>query len=201
MIKNIVFDLGNVLLDFDPASYLESLGYKNQLKQDLKAAVFETEEWLLLDRGEIEEKEAIRSWKEKNPNLKSEITNIISDWEKMLKIKKDSLEILKNLAAKNYEMYILSNFPKKAFAYVTAKYDFFEYFKGQIISYQVKMIKPDAEIYQHLLQKFNLKPAETLFIDDSQKNIEAALKQGIRVIHFKNASTLKEELELYLKKG
>lgn len=199
MIRNIIFDLGNVLLDFNPDIYLENLGYQNQLKEKLKSAVFKTEEWLLLDRGTITQKEAVEKWKQRNPNLKKEITNMISEWEKMLTIKKDSLEILKGLATKNYNLYILSNFHQKAFTYVTDKYDFFNYFDGQVISAEVNMIKPEAEIYKHLLNKFNLKAEETLFIDDSKKNIEAALKQGMRVIHFKDAVSLKKELKLYLR--
>lgn len=199
MIKNIIFDLGNVLLDFKPDIYLENLGYQNQLKEKLKSAVFKSEEWLLLDRGTIAQKEAVEKWKQRNPNLKKEIKNMISEWEKMLTIKQDSLEILKSLAAKNYNLYILSNFHQKAFTYVTDKYDFFNYFDGQVISAEVNMIKPEAEIYTHLLNKFNLKAEETLFIDDSKKNIKAALKQGMRVIHFKDAVSLKKELKLYLR--
>lgn len=199
MIKNIIFDLGNVLLDFKPDIYLENLGYQNQLKEKLKSAVFKSEEWLLLDRGTITQKEAVEKWKQRNPNLKKEIKNMISEWEKMLTIKQDSLEILKSLAAKNYNLYILSNFHQKAFTYVTDKYDFFNYFDGQVISAEVNMIKPEAEIYTHLLNKFNLKAEETLFIDDSKKNIKAALKQGMRVIHFKDAVSLKKELKLYLR--
>jgi len=68
-----------------------------------------------------------------------------------------------------------------------------------VISADVNLIKPEAEIYDHLLNKFNLKAEETLFIDDSKANIEAALKKGIRVIHFKDAESLDEELKLYLK--
>lgn len=200
MIKNIVFDLGNVLLDFNPDIYLEKLGYSGKIKENLKSAIFETKEWLLLDRGSITEKEAIKKWKESNPSLKKEIEKIIFSWEKILKVKKDSLEILKKLADKDYNLYVLSNFHQKAFDYITEKYDFLNYFEGKIISAKVKMIKPEAEIYEHLLNKFDLKAAETLFIDDSKENIEAALKQGIRVIHFEDAVNLERELKLYLKK-
>lgn len=199
MIKNIVFDLGNVLLDFDPDSYLEELGYGDELKSQLAAEIFETEEWLQLDRGTISQKQAVEKWQQRNPELADEIAEVMAEWEKILTLKKDSLEILKSAADKNYNLYILSNFHQKAFDYISTKYDFFKYFDGRVISADVHLIKPEAEIYEHLLNKFNLKPEETLFIDDSKANIEAALKKGIRVIHFKNAESLDEELKLYLK--
>jgi len=199
LIKNIVFDLGNVLLDFDPERYLEALGYQGKVKEQLKSEIFKTDEWLMLDRGTISQEEAVEIWQQRNPDLRGEIADVMTDWEKILTLKKESLEILESLAAKNYNLYILSNFHEKAFTYVSNKYNFFDYFDGKVISADIGMIKPDPEIYEHLLNKFNLEAGTTLFIDDSQKNIAAAINKGIRVIHFKDAASLKEELKLYLK--
>ena len=123
----------------------------------------------------------------------------MSNWEKILTVKKDSLKILKSLAAKNFNLYILSNFHKQAFKYVSNRYDFFDHFDGRVISADVKMIKPEAEIYDYILKKFDLAADATIFIDDSKENIKAALAKGIRVIHFKNAESLAEELKLYLR--
>ncbi|MFW5961938.1 MAG: HAD family hydrolase, partial [bacterium] len=199
LIKNIIFDLGNVLLDFKPESYLEKLNYRGDLKNRLKTEIFETEEWLQLDRGNISQAEAIKKWQQRNPDLKDEIADVMLEWEKILTLKEDTAEILDSLAAEDYNLYILSNFHHKAYEYVSSEYDFFNYFDGQIISAEVGMVKPEAEIYEHLLDKFNLKSEETLFIDDSKENIKAALEKGIRVIHFTNAVNLKEELKLYLR--
>jgi putative hydrolase of the HAD superfamily len=199
MIRNIVFDLGNVLLDFDPESYLEKLDYSGDLKDKLMREIFKTEEWLQLDRGTISQAEAVKKWQQRNPELKAEIENVMTGWEKILTLKADTAEILKSLAAEDYNLYILSNFHHIAYDYVSSKYDFFNYFDGQIISADLGMIKPEAEIYEYLLNEFNLNAGETLFIDDSKANIKEALKKGIRVIHFTNADNLKEELKLYLR--
>jgi putative hydrolase of the HAD superfamily len=199
MIKNIVFDLGNVLLDFDPDSYLDKLGYSKEVKNQLKSEIFETEEWLKLDRGSITQPEAVKIWQQRNPDLKNEISEVMAAWEKILTIKEDTEEILSSLTAENYNLYILSNFHQKAFEYVSSKYEFFNYFDGRVISADIGLIKPDFEIYDHLLDKFKLKAEETIFIDDSRENIKAALKKGLRVIHFTDAESLKEELKLYLR--
>lgn len=199
MIKNIVFDLGNVLLDFDPDSYLEELGYSGEIKAELMEKIFGSDEWLMLDRGTISQPEAVAEWQQRNPELKEEIADVMAEWEKILTLKIDTLQILKSLAEKNYNLYVLSNFHKKAFKYVEQKYNFFKYFKGRVISAEIEMIKPEAQIYDYLLNEFNLNPEETLFIDDSKKNIKAALEKKIRVIHFKDAESLGEELNLYLR--
>ena len=124
MIKNIVFDLGNVLLDFDPDSYLEELGYTDEIKEQLTAEIFETEEWLQLDRGTISQKQAVEKWQQRNPELADKIAEVMAEWEKILTIKKESLEILKSTAEKSYNLYILSNFHQQAFDYISSKYYF-----------------------------------------------------------------------------
>ncbi|ADQ14216.1 HAD family hydrolase [Halanaerobium hydrogeniformans] len=197
MIKNIVFDLGNVLLDFDPESYLADLEYDEQQKMEIKKAVFASPEWLQLDRGSLNFAEAKKKMIARNPHLAPEIENVVDGWEKILSLKEDTLLILKELAQKDYQLYVLSNFHQKAFAYVHEKYDFFSYFSGIVISSEVGMIKPEKEIYSYLLNEYQLKAEETLFIDDTLANIEAAQSKGIKGIHFQTAEMLKEELQYY----
>lgn len=199
MIKNIIFDLGNVLLDFSPAEYLDNLGFNKEKISKLNSLIFDSPEWLMLDRGTISEKEAVQKWQQRSPELKADIKLVMENWHDILTVKEESRAILAELAQKNYKLYVLSNFHQKAFDYVRQKYDFFEYFDGLVISAEINLIKPEAEIYDYLLDKFNLKAEATLFIDDSQENIKAALEKGLRVIHFKDAESLKQELGLYFK--
>lgn len=199
MVKNIIFDLGNVLLDFSPVSYLKDLGFNESQVSKLNSLVFKSKEWLMLDRGTISEKEAVEIWQQRSPDLKEEISLVMNGWKKILNLKTETLEILKSLFEKNYKLYVLSNFHQQAFEYVRQKYNFFKYFDALVISAEVNLIKPEPEIYDYILNKFNLNPAETIFIDDSKENIEAALKKGIRVIHFTDAESLKKELNFYFK--
>lgn len=199
MIKNIIFDLGNVLLDFSPVEYLNNLGFNQEKISKLNSLIFASPEWIMLDRGTISEKEAVEKWQQRSPELKADIKLVIENWHDILTVKEASLDILKKLAAENYKLYVLSNFHQKAFNYVSQKYDFFKYFDGLVISAEINLIKPEAEIYDYLLDKFNLKAEASLFIDDSKENIEAALEKGLRGIHFKDAESLDKELDFYFK--
>ena len=84
--------MGNVLLDFDPEQYLIDLNYQGKIKEKLKSEIFKTEEWLMLDRGTISQEEAVKIWQQRNPDLKAEIADVMAEWEKILTVKKDSLE-------------------------------------------------------------------------------------------------------------
>ena len=95
MIRNVVFDLGNVLLNFDPDSYLDELGYSGEIKERLKAEIFKTEEWLMLDRGTITQAEALKRWKNRNQDLKDKIEDVMAEWEAILSLKKKKKKILK----------------------------------------------------------------------------------------------------------
>lgn len=199
MIKNIIFDLGRVLLEYNPDQYLIDLGYTEEQRQKLLSAVFKTKEWLLLDRGTITEPEAIRIWKQRNPDLKADIELIMDNWESILTIKPDTLNLVEELAA-DYQLFVISNFHLKAYHYLKEKHDFFSNFDGIVISAEINSIKPELEIYQYLLATYSLNPAECIFIDDSAQNISAAEEVGIKAIQFTNAAALRTDLNLYLKK-
>ena len=102
------------------------------------------------------------------------------------------------LKEKGYKLYILSNFHREAFLEIERKCEFEKYFDGKVVSYDVKLLKPEKEIYEELLKKYNLNPEETLFIDDTLANTEGAEKLGISTIHLINKEKLKEELEKFL---
>ena len=105
-----------------------------------------------------------------------------------------TVEILSELKDKSVPVYALSNWSAETYPTAVGLYPFLKWFDGEVISGQVKMIKPDAEIYLHLLNSFNLQAEETVFIDDRQDNIEAAEKLGIKGIRFTSPGQLREEL-------
>src|SRR6056297_1035801 len=198
MIDNIVFDLGNVLLDFTPENIINDYVFDDSKREEIYDNIFNSEEWIMLDRGTISKKEAISKFIDRQTKNKKEILTIMNNWISYLKPINQNILVLKELYKKNINLYILSNFHKEAFLKVKSKYGFFDYFNGKVISYQVKTIKPEDKIYKLLLSKYNLDSQNTLFIDDSLKNIEIAQELNFKTIHFKDDVNLEGEVNKYL---
>ncbi|WP_346355938.1 HAD family phosphatase [Azotosporobacter soli] len=195
MIKTVVFDLGRVLLEFEPLEYLRSRIDDEALAIRLCKIIFQSEEWLALDRGTISEADAIERFVRRNPELETVIRYAMKDWYELLQPKTDSVAILQELKAKGCRLLILSNFHQAAREAVCAKHLFFRVFDGGIFSYEVKLLKPETEIYQTLLQRYQLTAEETVFIDDTLENIEASKRLGIKGIHFRSAAELRLQLQ------
>jgi putative hydrolase of the HAD superfamily len=194
LIRNIVFDIGRVLLEFNPIAYLDEKYNNPFLSRELHKAIFGSNEWLELDRGTVTDEDAIEILSERHDAFKEHIPEIIGQWNEILIPIEGTVEILRELKSKGYNIYLLSNFHKSAFEKVYHRYPFLSLADGKIVSYKINMIKPDDEIYEYLLNTFSLKPEECLFIDDTAANTEAAHKLGFNTIQFQNPIQLKNDL-------
>ena len=198
-IKNIIFDLGDVLIKFDKDTYL-----KEKLPKEKREAflnnVINTKEWLMLDRGTLTYPEAKKIFKERNPHLANEIDNFFDkDFFKILLPIKENIELLYNLRDHyEYKLYVLSNFHKDSFEYVFKHNEFFKLFEGCLVSCYFKLLKPEEKIYDTLLYEFGLIPEESLFIDDMNENVEIAEKKGINGLYLPDYTKLNEELKRIL---
>lgn len=196
MIKNIVFDLGNVLLSFKPVEYLKERFNDSKLVDEFYNLVFKSPEWLMLDRGIITEEDAIKKFCCQAQDKEKIIRELMTNWYKLLIPIDDTIRIFKELKYEGYNLYILSNFHLRAFEIVYDLYDFFALADGITISSKVNYLKPEVEIYEKLINCYNLKPEESLFIDDIAENIKGATLCGMDVIHFKTSKELRSELVL-----
>lgn len=193
MYKNIIFDLGNVLLSFNPKDYLKSKISEDRI-DDVYKAIFKSEEWVMLDRGTITEKDSINRIIERNNTYRDDINLAFKDWYDILRPIEEAVEVLTKLKKNGYNVYYLSNFHELAFKEVTTKNNFFELFDGGVVSYAEKLIKPEEDIYKLILKRYNLNPKETIFIDDTKLNVDGASKLGIKAIFLEDPKKLRENL-------
>lgn len=197
MINNIIFDLGNVLLDFKPVEYLRTKFDDEEKIQELFEEIFLSEEWPMLDRGVITEEEAIdRICSRSNGNVEL-IKLVMGNWYEMFTPIEDTVIALKKLKDKGYKIYYLSNFHMLSFEDVTKRYEFFKYFDGGVVSYEEKALKPEEDIYKRLVERYKIHPEESIFIDDIAVNVEGAKKLGFETIHFKSTEDLKNLQSLF----
>ncbi|WP_300358110.1 HAD-IA family hydrolase [Fusobacterium sp.] len=193
MIKNIVFDLGNVLIAFKPEKFIEE-NVSEKYREEFYKIVFKGQEWLDLDRGVLEYDEAIKIFSSRLPECSSAIKKLFDNYilDTLEPISKN-IELLKILK-KKYKLYILSNFHYPVFDFVFKNWEFFKYFDGKVVSGHCNLLKPEKEIYSLLCSSYSLVPNETIFIDDTKANIEMAKNLGINTIHLTSYESLEENL-------
>lgn len=190
-INTVVFDIGNVLAGFDWQSYLKEFGFSKETEERLAAATFMGNNWKEVDRGAKTDEEIYEDCLREVPDLEKELAMV---WEGRLGIVKEyeySTEWIKSLKAKGYRVYMLSNYGKNTFAEAKRTFSFLEHADGMVISYEIKHIKPEPEIYEELIRRYGVEPDKAVFIDDLQPNVDAAKKLGFHAIRF----TTKQEVE------
>ena len=195
MIKNVIFDIGNTLLSFDELGFLTSR-YSNRAVIDaLQKTMFQSPEWNMLDCGVLSIDEALRIFYSKQPRLKREIFETMKNWLDYLVPVEEAIQLLRDLKNKNYKIYFLSNFYRDGFYYMRDNFPVLHEADGYLISYQVKLLKPDVKIYKTFLREFRLKPQECFFLDDLKENLEGARKLGIQGMVFENAEKVWNYIE------
>lgn len=194
MIKNIIFDLGNVLIRFKPEEFVNK-NIKKEYREKFFNVIFKGQEWADLDRGILEYSDAVKIFSEKIPECSSEIKKLFDNYIlDVLEPIEKNIEIMKSLKGK-YKLFVLSNFHYPAFDYIFENWEFFKYFDGKVVSGHCKLLKPEKKIYELLCLTYSLKPNECVFIDDTKVNIEAAEEFGINGIHLTDINILEEKLK------
>lgn len=196
-IKNVVFDLGGVMVKYDPKSFIDEMGYEKEKSEALCDAIFRDRVWTDLDMGVfMTYTDALPAFIERHPDLENEIRTFFNpDWMNVYKLKEETeREIYDWVYDKGLKIYILSNYSADGFTFIKNKYPFFRKASGYVVSAFEKCMKPDPKIYRILLSRYNLVPEESVFIDDIPANIEAARKQGMKGIVFTGVREAKNEL-------
>lgn len=194
MITTLIFDIGNVLADFIWEEYYRSFGFTEEILDRLAKATVKDPMWNEYDRGVMTDEEVLQGFIDNDPGIEREIRLTLKDVGAMVRRNDYAIPWIKELQGKGYRCLYLSNFSEKARKECAASMDFLPYMDGGILSYQDKVIKPMPEIYQLLIDRYQLVPEECVFMDDTLRNLEGAKKFGIHTIHFKNQAQAIEEL-------
>lgn len=194
MITTIIFDIGNVLADFNWEKHFRSFGFAEEIYERLGKATVKSQLWNEYDRGVMGEEEILQGFIDNDPGIEAQIREAVRDIGAMVSRNDYAIPWIQELQAKGYRCLYLSNFSERGHKECAAALDFIPYMDGGILSYQEKIIKPMPEIYQLLIDRYGLTPEECVFMDDTPCNLEAAQKFGIHTIHFKNKAQAVEEL-------
>lgn len=194
MIRNIIFDIGQVLADFQWREYIKDLGYNAKTSERIAKATVLSPYWNEVDRGVISITEIIENCVHLDQEIEAEIRHFFQNCAESVKEYDYSEELVHTLKKNGYNIYLLSNYGGDYFSYVKDIFRFLPLVDGGVISYQVKHIKPEPEIYKALIDKYMINPEESVFLDDLEKNLEGAKKFGFHTILFQTLDKAKSEL-------
>ena len=182
MIRNIIFDVGKVLVSYEPDAYMQRLGISKEKQKKINEAMFQNKLWDTSDQGLGTPDEFLQKFIAGAPELADEITKIHKTVGNTVELFPYAMEWILDLKARGYHVYILSNYSENMLDQTKDKLKFLPLMDGVVFSYKIKKMKPDPEIYEYLCDEYWLEPEESVFIDDRPVNIKGAETCGIHGI-------------------
>lgn len=201
MIKNIIFDVGNVLFEYRWIEALMDTGLSREEANETGKKVFDEKLWVAFDAGDINVPDLIEEFGKLYPNVKENIAQFILHPERMPIPRPEVWDKIRVLKNKGYKIYLLSNYSEHLFSNHTAGCQFMEDIDGRVVSYEVHQVKPDADIYMSLINKYGLKTEESIFLDDRAENTDTAEKLGIKSFTIKSREHVNEILQNFIDNG
>ena len=197
-VKNVIFDIGNVLVRWDPHLIVERTFGKGRTDEALVRSIFPGNDiWIPLNKGEITAQEAMLLYQEQLGFTAQETKQL---WFHILDSQEPipgTIDLMKQLREKDIQIFALSDNVHEIVSHLKEEHDFWHFFKGAVISAEVGLLKPDPEIYQHLLSKHQIEAKNTLFMDDVQANVDEANSLGINAFVFSTAEKAKSDMRQF----
>ena len=196
MIKNVILDVGDVLVEWDWEGFFEYLGYReDDVFDDLARYTVLSHRWSDLDRGVKGDDEVIREMCEVAPMYENEILNVMEHIGEAVIQFKYTKKWINEIKQSGRKVYILSNYSRHLFEQTAEEeLDFLDLVDGAVFSFNEHYIKPENEIYNILLDRYDLKAEECVFVDDREENIEAAAGLGFNTILFEDYDAVHDAL-------
>ncbi len=198
MYHNIIFDMGGVVIDYNPKDYLAERFYHERTERSIYDAVFGSEEWKLMDEGKMSWSDASQIFMQRGirKNIAFEMRAVLEEWPEMMTTRRATVTLMRVLKKKGFELYYLTNVASEVLEF-WKKRKFWSLFEGGVASCEVGTSKPSLDIYKTLLGNYRLTPQECIFIDDTKANASAAFEVGITGIQFRNVKNLCKMLVTY----
>jgi putative hydrolase of the HAD superfamily len=194
LIRNIIMDLGGVMLEWNPDRLLTRFQPEPVLRGQLRAAIFGPD-WQQYDRGHLSEAELIDRLETGSGQTREELLEIVAAVRESLLEKPETVRLVRALRQRGFDIYCLSNMPSPMYEHLRRRHTFWDVFHGVVISGEIRMMKPEPQIYLHLLERFGLRAQESVFVDDLQANVDGAKGVGLHAIRFQNATQCQQELD------
>lgn len=193
-VRNVIFDLGGVLLEWSPDRILEACFADPAAREAVREGAMLHPDWQELDRGTLLEIDAVERFAERCGRSCEEMVAFFRHVKRSLVPIDGTVRLLEELHGRGVPLYCLSNMTEPCANYLRAAYGFFGCFRDIVISGEIRMIKPDPAIYRHALRQFGLAAHETVFIDDRADNCESARQVGLHAIQFASAEDCRRRL-------
>src|SRR3954464_10446980 len=197
-VRNVVFDAGGVLLEWNPPRIVAELYPDPQVQAQIRQYIFEHPDWHEFDRGTITADTAPSHFSKLSGRSEDEVRELLRITAESLTPIDGTIRLLEELAAADIKLYLLSNMPVSTWEILSKRHAFFEHFEHLVISGAILMLKPEPAIYKHLVEATGIVPAESVFIDDLQRNVIAARESGLHAIQFTSPGQCRAELRSYL---
>ena len=193
--RNIVFDIGNVLLDFGWEAYLDSFSFPPDKARRIAGHVFRSQLWNERDKALYPEEYYVEQIVKELPEYEEDVRLVMENSSSCMHERDYALTWVQYLKNKGYHLYILSNYSERGLKETRDLMTFLPYMDGAVFSCEEKQIKPEPEIYETLLSRYQLDPTCTVFLDDREDNCEAARRKGMKAIRFESLKQAAAELK------
>jgi putative hydrolase of the HAD superfamily len=196
-IRNIVFDIGNVITRWDPALICARTFGEAEANADVVQAIFANPLWHRLNCGELTEAEAKRAYCEGLGHEPAQLDQLFFHIKDHQDLIPGTVDLMARLASAGYRIFALSDNVREIVAHLRERYDFWKHFEGVVISAELGFLKPDPRIFEYLLQSFALKAEETIFLDDVLRNVEGARAVKMHAIQFVDTERAEADLAAF----
>ncbi len=199
--RNIIFDLGAVMVEWNPPVIVANYTADKDLQRLLMAELYEHSDWLDLDRGTLSEQQLIANVALRTGLTVPQVDDLLVQTKQSLLAIDSSVETLYAAKTAGLKVYCLSNICEPFFTFLTERYDFFQQLDGAIVSAREKTIKPEPAIFQRLLERYSLNSEYCLFVDDRLDNIESAQALGFQTVHFSGSADCYQAIYRFINSG